>query len=242
MKVSFLTSIVFFLSLVCSAQPDPIPDVGTLTANNINAQVNANGSLFWDFSEGAFQTASDDQLISTLRASGLWVGGIDPGGQLQTSVQLYNEDGRQDFFAGSVAISPVVVVEVNKVWRVTREEILEHLEDVQNNDFSDPVASVFAWPGKANPYFEEYNGFSSPFALFLGGGGFWDADGNGIYDPMEGDYPVLEIRNCDEPVIPSEMLWTSNHDFGVHTESQGNQIGLFMHTLAFLFPARIMNC
>jgi hypothetical protein len=132
---------------------------------------------------------------------------------LKTSVQLYNEDGRQDFTPGSVSVSPIEFGDVNKVWRVTREEILEHLEDVQNNDFSTPVASVFAWPGRSNPYFEEYNGFSNPYHSLLGSAGFWDQNGDGTYDPMEGDYPILEIRGCNEPVIPSEMLWFSNHDW-----------------------------
>jgi hypothetical protein len=233
-KKTILIPVFLFFSLLLMAQPDPTPDVGILTANNINAQVNANGALFWDFSEGAFQTASDDQLISTLRASGLWMSGLDSGGTLSTAVQLYNEDERKDYLPGAVNPLTSEPIQVNKVWRVTREDILEHLEDIQNNDFSTPVASVFAWPGASNPYFEEYNGFEYPFSPFSAAG-FWDANGDAVYDPMGGDYPLLEVRGCDEVVIPSEMVWFSYHDLVTHTESQGNPLFIEVQALAFSF-------
>ena len=41
---------------------------------------------------------------------------------------------------------------------------------------------------------------------------YWDVDGDAVYDPSSGDYPVVGIRGCnDGPIIPDEFMWFSFH-------------------------------
>ena len=42
---------------------------------------------------------------------------------------------------------------------------------------------------------EYIHGFDLPNTS-QGLAGFWDADGDFAYDPLNGDYPIIEIRGC----------------------------------------------
>jgi hypothetical protein len=94
-----------------------------------------------------------------------------------------------------------------KVWSVTAADIGAHLVDLADNgQIDNPIPSIFGWPGRGNPHFLEYSGGIIP--LLLGEmAPFFDSDGDGIYDPAVGDYPVLQLDDCQNPIIPSQMHW-----------------------------------
>ena len=51
-------------------------------------------------------------------------------------------------------------------------------------------------------------------------GRFFDADDDGLYDPLKGDYPSIEIRGCPNDRYPDEMIfWIYNDEGGA---LQGN--------------------
>ncbi|MEM1218845.1 MAG: hypothetical protein AAGH79_08025, partial [Bacteroidota bacterium] len=120
-----------YLVLVCLvtsiAQPEPVPITGTMATNQVKVKFQSNGYLFSDYEAGKFIApyvpgAPEKSLI---QGSGLWIAGLDPGGNLHGAVQVYNEDGRADFYPpievdslGNISASPE-----NRIWAVTEADI-----------------------------------------------------------------------------------------------------------------------
>lgn len=175
--------------------------------------INSNGLLFNDFERGRFHPDSTER--SPIKAAGIWLGGVDPGGNLKLAAQMYNEDGKQDFVAGS-ALN--LVGDWNQIWSVKREDIVSHYRDYwEDRVIDDTIASIFGWPGYGNEYFKKYNSFELPdnYSLFQK---FKDADANLRYDPTKGDLPYASFRHCDEP-IPDEIAWYLFHPNIEHTQT-----------------------
>lgn len=178
------------------------PSSATLATNRVKAVFNANGALFTDFQNGQFiapYTPGQPER-SLLRAAGLWITGKDAQGALHGAVQLYNSSGKSDFTNGT----PDGLLE--GVFRVTRAEIETFKADLADNGKIDnPQPGVMGWPGRYNPFFEEYNMGQVLPANGWSQAGFFDKDGDAVYDPKKGDYPAIEIRGCPLNRIPSKM-------------------------------------
>ena len=197
-----ILSISFFYSL---AQNDTIPVSASIEVNNIRATVYSNGNLFGNEFEGQF--ADKDFKIPVIRRAGLWVAGIDPAGNLKGAIHT----DESDFQPGLIDPITKQHIDFNKIWRVSREEILAHLEDFRDNQrIDDPISSIYEWPGRNNAHFQDYNGFDIPPDMDLAP--FWDNNGNDIYEPDDGDYPILYTKGCHIPNFADEMLWFAYPD------------------------------
>lgn len=71
-----------FLPCLLFGQADSIPVKAYIDGNKIKALVNANGLLFYDNEKGG-QFLPDSTNRSPIKAAGLWLGGLDPGGNLK---------------------------------------------------------------------------------------------------------------------------------------------------------------
>ena len=132
--------------------------------------------------------------------SGLLIAGVTQEGE----TKLFSTQGA-DIEAGISGVE----ADIAPPWRISREQIEAHRADFADNGvIDDPIPAVFSWPGRANRFSEEYNGFSLIGAGTTGIAPFWDEDLDGIYDPDRGDFPILGVRGCqDLPVAPAEMLF-----------------------------------
>lgn len=234
-----LVSLTFLFCAIASAQT---PANATLSANRVKAQFNANGALFTNFQKGQFIApyAPGQPEISLLRASGLWLAGLDPAGNLKGAAQLYNADGKADFKPGVLDENGLPQPggdRVTGIYRVTAAEIAAHEADFADNGVIDnPQPSVFGWPAQGNWYFSQYhNGEELPFNT-RNLAGYNDNNLDGSYDPSRGDYPSVEVRGCARNIVPAEMLWFSSHDAGFpHTQSGMNDIRMEVQCQAFAF-------
>ncbi|MEO1258169.1 MAG: T9SS type A sorting domain-containing protein [Bacteroidota bacterium] len=208
-------------SYALDAQPDSIPAKVYMETNNIKALINANGLLFYDYEKGG-QFLPDSTSRSPIKAAGIWLGGVDPGGNLKLAAQLYNEDGKQDFVPG---FSSNVPGEWNQIWRTSKVDILAHLTDYyQDFEIDDTLSSIFGWPAYGNKYFKEYHGFELP-ELPDQLAAFWDEDHSGTYDPDKGEFPLVSNGRCDGAFffnIPDEIYWHVFHDNTPHTQTQNS--------------------
>lgn len=210
-----------------------------LQRNNIKAVVQSNGALFQDFSQGQFIVpyAPGQPEITALRGAGLWLGGLDAGGNLKVAAQLYNQNGMADFQTGLHPENATGFSPLNKIWRVTREQIEAHRADFADNGVVDnPISAIFGWPGKDNLFFSDYNqGMTLPFTP-SNLAPYWDNDGTGTYDPHRGDFPVLGIRGCLENApIADEMLWFAFHDAIAHTQTGGQRMNVEVQATVFTY-------
>jgi len=105
MHSSFKNIIFAFLLLSISsklpAQLSPLSD--TLQVNSIQASAQSNGAFLQGGTSGHFlvpATSGATPSISLMKSAGLWRGGRDSAGNLHLSAQLYNENGKTDFYPG----------------------------------------------------------------------------------------------------------------------------------------------
>lgn len=67
-------------------------------------------------------------------------------------------------------------------------------------------------------------------------GKFYDANENNSYDPENGDYPVLSVEGCADPIYPDDMtFWVYNDAGSVHGLSKGDPIRMEVQVQAFAF-------
>ncbi|MEM1220564.1 MAG: T9SS type A sorting domain-containing protein, partial [Bacteroidota bacterium] len=109
-----------------------------------------------------------------------------------------------------------------------------HREDWADNQQIDaPNAAVFSWPARGNPFFGAYHDFNSDWSDHSAG--FWDQNGDGLYNPDQGDYPILELQGCGNVGTPSEMHWSYFGDGGLHTQSGMEPLPVQIRQTVFSF-------
>lgn len=219
-KILILLSILLFVFHFTQAQQVPVS--AELNVNNVRATINSNGTLFNNLSDDSGQfliEAANATLQSTLKKSGLWIAGTDPAGN--TFGSFVNQDSNEDN-------SFVPTDDLNKIWRVTKQDIEQHRADFADNGVIDQInENIFAWPGIGNDRFEEFNPGIANLPYDLAGlGAFFDEDANGSYSPMQGDYPIVPIRGFVTPITPDEMLFMvfTDRDLGLDLPNFGVRI------------------
>lgn len=228
---------------VCAASESQIDQA----INNVRARLLGGGDCWWDFSEGRYivpkvDPSSGQPEVSSIFAGAVWLGGLDPAGNLKLACQDYRTGGRNDFWPGPLTEQGVTESFTCSNWdrhfRVTGDEIRRHLANVAKGNLnpSDIPRGVKGWPAKGNPFFVDVWGFDLPFtqqAL----AGFLDAEPtNGIYNPLEGDYPSIEIRGCPLDKYPDEMIFWIYNDHGggnAHALTNGRPIQMEVQVQAF---------
>ena len=162
---------------------------------------------------------------------------------------MVTHQGNTDFFAGP--LNPVdgttdkeICDQWDRFFEVYGSEIDQHLalyeESVRNNGTpytADMIPNgVKGWPAKGNEFFLQISMSLNCRIPARGLAGFFDRDGDTNYEPLEGDYPVIEIRGCELPVYPDQMIfWIYNDAGGIHGETNGNQIQMEVQVQAFAY-------
>ncbi|MDX1408999.1 MAG: hypothetical protein R3330_12715, partial [Saprospiraceae bacterium] len=194
-------------------------------ANDIRALISNGGDLFSDLQNNRFQVPfTGPGSPGMIFAAGTWLGAMDPNGNLMIAAQEFRYGGRNDYAPGPLdldgATNPGMCERWDKIWKVTRHDILSHQQDYLDNQFIDqPVHSIYSWPGSGNVHFSGYNGFELPALPDLSAP-FHDANANGLYEPHLGEYPLPE--GVDPSVIPMVITWSVYNDAGVtHSNSLG---------------------
>ncbi|MEM1319055.1 MAG: hypothetical protein AAGG75_02300 [Bacteroidota bacterium] len=222
-----------------------------LAINNVRARLLIGGDLWWDGEQNGryvipkIDPSSGQLEVSSIFAGAVWLGGRDPGNNLKVACQTYGAGGRRDFWPGP--LSDIGTIEADecanwdKFFKVTGANIDQHLRNYNAAltagvpyDPDEIPLDVKGWPARGNPHFFEIHGFELPdpianYAPFFEPG---VADGN--YDPEQGDYPIIQIRGCDAPQYPDEIIfWIYNDAGNVHTETMGKAIRMEVQVQAF---------
>ncbi len=178
-----------------------LKQVDSVSTKLVSAEIRADGSaLVSNFyvPEVGGDTVSHFSMLDGLY---LWMGGVDPAGNLKLAVQSKNSafHGFTGGFRG--------IPNSSGVWKVTRDELDKHFEDWKDNGIVDnPIQSIFSWPGSGNPNSPNLNGFSlenlDRYILAPQNSSGWN------YDPKNGGTPNLthHIISIERPV--AEILYT----------------------------------
>lgn len=229
--------------------------------NNVRGKLTTGGDVWWNGNDAGYivpKVALGETQVSSLFAGAVWLGGLDPAGNLKVAAQDYGRSrGEFDFYPGPLdpdtgEVPQEVCSQWDKFFEVSAAEIREHQRlfaaslrgEINYTDDMIPDG-VKAWPGKGNPYFREVHGFAPPNNN-QGLAGFYDYcddDGNcnldGLYDPLSGDFPIIEIEGCedyynpnedlrDSPQFPDEMIFWIYNDNGNSHLNSGSDVPLQM--------------
>ncbi len=229
--------------------------------NNVRAKLTTGGDVWWNGNDAGYivpKVPLGETEVSSLFAGAVWLGGLDPAGNLKVAAQDYGRStGQFDFYPGPLdpdtgEIPQEVCSEWDKFFEVSAAEIREHqrlfaasLRGEINYTEDMIPEGVKGWPGRGNPYFSEVHGFAPPNTT-QGLAGFYDYcddDGNclidGLYDPLSGDLPIIEIEGCedyynpdedlrDSPQFPDQMIFWIYNDNGNSHLNSGSVIPLQM--------------
>lgn len=228
-----------------------------LAINNVRAGLLVGGDLWWNPEAGRGRyivpkVGSGEPEVSAIFAGALWMGGIDPAGNLKIAAQTYGSSGRNvDYYPGP--LDPIdgttdknTCEDWDRFFTVYSDEIEKH----QNNFFnsqknnqpyleSEIPPSIRRWPARGNPFFKTIYGFDLP-NTGQGLAPFYDWNNNGFYEPHKGDYPSQNFRGCHKPNIPDQMTFWIFNDYGnVHGESGGDPIQMEVQATAFAYNSDI---
>lgn len=224
--------------------------------NNVRAMLQVGGDVWWNLDQGQYivpKPAQGEDAVSAIFAGSVWVGGLDPQGNIKLAAgpngTYYQRDGSVDWYSGPLDASGETDKEVCDAWntffKLNGESVrlAADLYDELGTDLSiDSIPEdVKYWPGKNNPYWGNKFDFELPQDQSLGA--FWDDDQDGNYDPLKGDFPIIDIRGCEPEnraqayeLIPDEMIfWVYNDNGGAHRLSFATPIKMEVQVQAFAY-------
>jgi hypothetical protein len=178
--------------------------------------INADGS-FGINKENLSAAYADNLNHHFLNQGGLWIYAEDLSGQPYTSVVHFRGKDSADFWPGPIDTltgQTDPISKWNKVWEISKKEVASHRTSFADNNYETP-ASIASWPAKTD------NGFANYLAPFA------DVNKNQIYDPENGDFPVIKGDNA--------LYLIANDVASEHTASLGPEIGIELHIMPYTF-------
>lgn len=233
----------------------PAAAVAIIEFNNVRARLETTGgTMFQDRGLGIAayyvpkQNDEDvDPLYAAVYAAGLWIGGVDGGGQLKVAAAMFRSGN--DFWPGPLDdltsdVDPETCQIFDQYFSVSRAEVNAfvawHADPSAYPDYQIP-ASILNYPAKGNTVTKQA-GQSYYVSQELAP--FFDVNGNTFYEPLQGDYPKYDLIgdvDCrverDIRLFGDTTIWFVFNDKGnVHTESLSElPIGMEVHGQAFAF-------
>lgn len=221
-----------------------------LSLNNVKARINTGGDMWWDLQGNALYEVPKGSGKMSMFSASLWIGGVDVNGQLKLAALRYRQVGN-DYWPGplttdgTASITPDVCIKYDRHFPITRMEVNMHIAWSQNPsafpDYEIP-RSIKEWPAHGD--------VSLGQSFWLAP--FFSPNGNIVYNPEDGDYPYYDINNdlcksqvttpegngvlADQVIKGDQTLWWVFNDKGnIHTETQGDAIGMEIRAQAFAF-------
>ncbi len=223
-----------------------------MALNNVRALIFTGGDMWWDLQTNAKYEIPNGSGKTSLFCGAIWIGGTDVNGQLRVAGARYRSIGT-DYFTGPLisnqgTTTPEECLKWDKHFKITRNEVAEfrswwrakqanniELLNSQFSNYSGPPADITNYPGNnSNP---DYERNLAPY---------WDENGDGVYNPDDGDYPFYDLDKTQpcgtsrEKRLPrlygdETMWWVYNDRGNIHTETKGKEIGMEIRSQYFAF-------
>jgi hypothetical protein len=235
----------------------PATGLRDLEWNNVEALIETGGSMWQDRAQSlaAYEVpkVDDGSGVSALYAGALWMGGKSSDQQLKLAAITFRANGN-DYWPGPLTNDGTA--EVNEATCTQYDDffVSERQDAQRHRQYFDAVLdgtveTVFPEGYSMPAYFNEYPAQGNVAAgqdLYLAP--FLDYDGDLYYTPESGDYPwydFLREINCAErtreDIVPlfgdQNFYWIFNDKGNVHTESNGQPIGMEVRAQAFAFTS-----
>lgn len=221
--------LLFILSMIGLMAMAQLPPISHLDVNNVRATILGNGTCYyknsWNANAGLPKSCMTWEVPKgsgkeTLNQHSLWFGGLDSNGSLHLSALRYGQNG-QDYWMGPLktadaSIDLLTSVKYHYVWNLTRAEIDQFIANHNNPSYQIPD-DILTWPAHGDA------GYANNMAPFV------DVNGDGHYDPADGDYPDIKGDQC--------LFFVFNDSYDNHAETGGSKVGLEVHGMVYAFDA-----
>lgn len=217
-KINLMKKLLLVVATITSFVSTKAQTIGNgdyLDINNVKAKITSIGYMY------DYEVPKESSKY-TIFAGNLWVGGLDPGATLKVAGQTYCQSGN-DFWSGPLDLTAstdsATISAYNKVWKLNQCDIDTYLNWLNAGSIgSNPTDSaamntITNWPTVAPS--------GTPLAPFA------DVNGNMIYDPSTGDYPLIKGDQA--------IFFVYNDKGGVHGETGGAAIGLEIQGMAYAY-------
>lgn len=215
MKKRFYLMLLLFAPLLGHSQSDcSFPRaVANLDVNNARATLMNAGDMFNQGLGYYVPARNQSRLRSPVFAGALWIGGYDStDNEVVTMSQTYRQ-GQSTFWAGPISPGGVGITQsVCQTWDrmfTVRKSTIDSFRVAWQAGISSTAipASILGWPGKNNPnmgrVYEAFNQTGVNMNLDLAP--FMDVNADGIYNPVDGDYPKI---------LGDQSVWWVMNDIG----------------------------
>jgi len=204
-----------------------------LDVNNIRTTIMGGGDMWWNLSDAQYEIPKGGNKHSMF-AGALWIGGVDDGGQLKVAAMTYRQSGN-DFWPGplnvsNATISPEECNKWDKHYKLERSDVEEYVARFDTDPTYVIPNSILEWPASGDPA-QGQDEFLAPF---------FDLNGNGIYEPYDGDYPDYNITGTNDNAKlygDQTLFWIFNDKGNIHTETEAEPLGIEIHAQAFGFES-----
>ena len=194
-----------------------------LDHNNVSCLLDDEGGFFNHLQVGmnGYEIPKNSGL-STIFAGTYWMGAEDVNGALYVSSVMYSGGGSWSaFHGGPIANNSAYnsLAYMNQyqqsIWKISEAEITNHQTNFQTPGYVVPNA-LSSWPGNGDVSL----GVATKLAPFV------DLNGNGLYEPLLGDYP--DIRG-------DEAVYIIMNDESYQPD--GNQLGIELHAMFYQYSS-----
>lgn len=206
----------------------------SLEVNNIKARVNNNIHLFNknDVQESGFESVLTS-YTNTIYNSSLWLAGEYGNGNLSVAAEKSYDVSSKDFFFGPIGnyYNLPNYQNYDRVYPITKTDIDQH--NAWYNCVQDPNCDVnINFPNYTIPQYilewPAHGDVSNGEDFYLAP--FEDVDGDGIYNPENGDYPKIK---------GDEAVFYVLNDFKTHVASGGAPLGVEIHVMVYAYESNL---
>lgn len=192
-----------------------------LDANQVNAAIEGPNKFFHKSgSQSAGYEFPKNSNKNLLYFASFWYGGIDSDDTLHLAAGHFDPD--LDISFGPISSTndysnPLYIQKYGQsMWKVLKSDVDYHINHFSDQNYIIPN-SILNWPGNGDVNL----GVSSKLAPFF------DQDEDGVYEPNNGDYPLIK---------GDEAVYVVTNDYALpHSESNGEKIGIEIHLMFYQF-------
>lgn len=217
-KRTLLWMMLMGIAGVVCAQNKYIPS-SIIEVNNVRGNILGTGNVYSNMLGNSLTwEVPKDSGKSTLFQYSMWIGGVDQDSQLHLAANKFNQQGR-DYWMGPLRLDDATIdAEVEQqfehIWNLTRLQIDEFISNHGKPGYEIPE-DILTWPAHGP---EGYAANLAPFE---------DVNGDGHYNPEDGDYPKFLGDQC--------LFFIFNDSYEAHTESGGEKLGLEVHAMVYAY-------